>query len=163
MLPFPGLINQSDLIDDILEQFPTLEFPTQLTAQLRAAKLDVPIARLQCYWIWTQLRQREAGNQGPDWTGQKRRGIMAASLGSQRYPGSAKLGLDHIIKPGLGKAEHMRQALELESPFAIQGVCDEDVAFTARATAVLGPWLAGWRCCQAKAMTHSHKCRHQSN
>ena len=158
MLHFPGLLSQHDLIEDIQEQFPSLKFPAELVERFKSAKVKIPVARLQCYWVWTQLKQREAGNQGPGWTGQRRRGIMAASLGSQRYPGSAKLGLDHIIKPGLGKSKHMQKALELESPFIVQGVCDEDVAFTACATAVLGPWLAGWRCCQAKAMTQIKKC-----
>ena len=74
MLNFPGLLSQNDLINDIQEQFPTLKFPAQLVAQLKAAKLSVSVARLQCYWVWTQLRQKESGHQGPDWTGQRRRG-----------------------------------------------------------------------------------------
>ena len=118
---FPGLMNQIDLMQDIQEQFKPLRIPEALVEQFAKEKLKVATARLQCYWIWTQLRQSDPGNQGPSWTGQRRRGIMAASLGSQRYPGAAKLGLDHIIKPGLGKDEHMKQAVTLDSPFSYSG------------------------------------------
>ena len=82
---------------------------------------------------------------------------MAASLGSQRVPGASKLRLDHLTKPGLGKAEHIRQAVELDSPFMIQGVCDEDIFFKAAALALLGPWIAGWRSAQARAMVSLRK------
>ena len=149
---FPGLMSQEALLCDMQEQFKPLQFPKDLKEKFLKTKLDISVSRMQCYWVWTQMRRQERGNQGPDWTGQKRRGLMAASLGSQRYPGASKRGLDHIIKPGLGKEEHARQALRLESPFIMQGVCDQDVAFTASAIAMLGPWLSGWRATQAKAM-----------
>ena len=107
---FPGLMDQYSLIEDMQAQLDGYKFPQQLVREFTRQRIDVSLSRLQTYWVWTQLRQQEAGHQGPEWVGQRRRGMMSASLGSQRFPGAAKLGLDHIIKPGMGKKEHIHQA-----------------------------------------------------
>ena len=59
-------------------------------------------ARLQTFWAWSQQKGGGIGDLGPEWRSQRRRGAVLVKLGSQRFPGNSKQGLDHLIKPGYG-------------------------------------------------------------
>ena len=116
---------------------------------------DFPVkaaASLQTYWAWLQQKSEGIGDLGPEWKSQRRRGAILADLGSQRFPGSSKQGLDHLIKPGLGMEAHLAASAALSSPFQMGGTCDADISFCAAALATWGPFLPKWRGRQAKAM-----------
>ena len=65
--------------------------------------------------------------------------IFAGNSG-QRYASDTSKGLDHLLKPGLGKGKegHMAQAMELQSSFAAQSWPEDDVAFLAESIRVWG-------------------------
>ena len=53
--------------------------------------------------------------------------------------------LDHMLPPGLGRAEHIRQAKLALSPFNQNMPIDEDLHFAAEATLTWGPCIHQWR------------------
>ena len=146
---YPGLLTVDDIVEDMALQF------TNVSAVLPWASAKSKLSatytsRLQAYWVDTQLRGKDPGHQGPEWKSM-RRAKLGAAAGLQRFAGDSKRGLDHLLEPGLGKEEHMRQALLLSSPFKPSVESDDDTTFAVKALALLGPYLGTWRRQQVSA------------
>ena len=127
---FTGQLDTRGLIDDIIMQFEFLDIPPDIVNTVVRLLPDVYVFKLQVFYNWARRNNSASHGWGPEWTGQKRRGLVAASLGCQRFAGNARQGLDHILPPGLGKSEHLRRAKEIASPFSLADVCDNDIRFT---------------------------------
>jgi len=153
-LKFPGMFSKHELMKDIRRQVSAAEVPESVWAKATEALCENHVKSLQLYWVDTQLRGRVCSPQGPEWRAQTAGGGLPASLGSQRFPGNSKRGLDHLLRPGLGKDEHVRQAEGLPSPFRPGQVVDDDTDFATRALALMGPHLQQWRKAQRKAFDH---------
>ena len=82
---------------------------------------------------------------GPAWAMQKHRALAMAGCGVQRAPGDSKRGLDHLLPPGLGRRQHVDQALRMPSPFSQQTPMDDDLNFAAELMGVFGPRAQAWR------------------
>ena len=83
---FPGLLTAGQLVKDLSRQMHPLPLPQAALEQVEAAVSSHTLYRLQLYWVDTQLRNRPASLQWPDWARQKSRGKVAAALGIQRSP-----------------------------------------------------------------------------
>ena len=149
---FPGLVTRDTLIWDMRLQVPTGSVSDRSWAAAVQAISHSDLEALQAYWVDTQLRERPPSPQGPQWAAQTSRSKLPASLGSQRFPGDSRRGLDHLLQPGLGKERHIREALRMDSPFRPGQAIDDDVAFCARALALLGPFLPEWRRKQERSL-----------
>ena len=106
---------------------------------------------LQCYYIYIRMQGHDGRECGPDWAMQKRRAQVHARLGAQRAAGDSKHGLDHLLAPGLGKAEHIRQALLQQNPFGNDMPLDTDLHFAAEAMIRWGVFIDKWRGQQRQA------------
>ena len=82
-------------------------------------------------WPWT-----------PQWKAQKERAVAYAAMGMQRAPGNSTRGLDHTLVAGLGREEHMRQAMLLRSPFDEEAQVVDDLEFAVMAMVAFGPRVA---------------------
>ena len=89
---------------------------------------------------------------GPDWAMQTRRAQVIAKLGSQRTRGDSKHGLDHLLAPGLGKDEHIVQALQQGNPFGQDMPMDTDLDYAMEAMIRWGVHLGTWRNHQRHAL-----------
>ena len=69
---------------------------------------------------------------------------MAAALGQQRSPGNSRLGVDHMLPPGLGAKEHARRSSSLRSPFAAVLALDDDLEYAVLALYVFGDRVADY-------------------
>eukprot|EP00973_Karenia_brevis_P072153 10023495-Karenia_brevis.AAC.1 len=76
---------------------------------------------------------------GPDITAVWKRGFLqAASQRQSKAPGSAT-SLPPLLPVGLGKSEHVTQALRLQHPFDEPPVLESDLMFAASCVSRLGP------------------------
>ena len=66
---------------------------------------------------------------------------MVARLGAQRAPGDSKHGLDHLLEPGLGREEHIKQAHMQQNPFGQDMPMDQDLDFAVDAMVRWGSHL----------------------
>ena len=110
---------------------------------------------------WTSCRSSgrwllTKGSMGTSWslTGQQYHSPASwAAKGRQKAPGGTSRGMAHVIRPGLGREEHMRQSLQWPSSFGEVGLADLDVPFAAWTMAKLGPSIHAWRHRQLRAVT----------
>ena len=150
-LHYPGLIDGPSLVEDIARQVAAADIAPEVWSEVADNISHDDLASLQSYWVDTQLRCRSASPQGPEWSAQASRSMLPASLGTQRYPGNSRRGLDHLIQPGLGKEGHLKVALTVKSPFRPGQAIDDDIRFAARALALMGPYLTEWKRKQERA------------
>ena len=68
-----------------------------------------------------------------------------AFMGMQRASGNSSRGLDHLLRPGLGRERHMEAATALPSPFKPGATSDPDLRFAAHTMAAWGPFVTRWR------------------
>ena len=59
----------------------------------------------------------------------------------QRWPSESSKGLDYLLRPGLGKEGHLREALLLPSPSVTKAWPDDDIAFVVESIRIWGPDL----------------------
>ena len=76
------------------------------------------LSDLQAFWAESQSRSLAPSSLGPDWGSQRNRSQLLASLGMQRAAGNSKRGLDHLIKPGMGKDRHVLLATRARNPLS---------------------------------------------
>ena len=112
---------------------------------------------LQAFWIFIKSRGHTSLECGPDWPMQKRRAQVSARLGSQRAPGDSRLGLDHLLPPGLGRELHMQQAKQQKNPFGNDLPLDTDILFAAEAMVRWGAHIGTWRRYQHMALKGSFR------
>ena len=139
---FPGLLTSSDIIYQMKSCFPGLELPPAIWEHVeqRLGVCDLP--SLQCFPAWQRLRGQEWQLLGPIPLDGRARTRIFAGLTGQRYPGTSKKGLDHILPPGLGPDQHILAGALTSSPFAPQQWPEPDVAFVLHAISV---WQAAFQ------------------
>ena len=156
----PRLLAAADIQANIRRQLEPFALPPFLFGRaFEDALAPQVLLDLQVYWVDTQLRQRCPTPQDPEWAPQRARARLAAALGEQRHAGDPRKGLDHILPPGLGRDAHVRHAVQLDPPFSVNGVSDDDTRFAARAVGLLRPLMraatATTRCPPMPSFAHS--------
>ena len=129
---YPGLLSETDIRSCMQAQLPHLPASHPAWACTRHWEED-DLRILQAFWIYIKSRGHISLECGPDWSMQKRRAQVSARLGSQRAPGDSKLGLDHLLPPGLGRELHMQQAQQQQNPSGNDLPLDTDILFAAEA------------------------------
>ena len=94
------------------------------------------LTALQQYTAWQRLRGQPWEVLGPQPLLGRDRAALMASFGHQRVAGDTNKGLDHLLSPGLGPEEHLRQAKALPSPFRFRQWPEDDVLFVLEAACV---------------------------
>ncbi len=126
---FPGILDAAQILPEIQSQFLEFTFPDQLrvmtTSRLQACRLSW----LQYFTAWTRSRGGDWECLGPSLVLPRDRSKIFAGLGTQRYPGDSKRGLDHLLPPGLGKETHIIEALKMPSPFLPMSWPEPDLQF----------------------------------
>ena len=129
----PGLVTAAEVCKDLQHQFAFAEIPDRTWQQVYDRLRACDLVSMQAYPMWRRLQQEPWPV--PIW-GRMRTAIFAGLTG-QRYPSSSAKGLDHLLPPGLGKDEHVVQAMQLPSPFHPHDWPEPDVSFVVQA---LGVW-----------------------
>ena len=181
----PGLWSAADLCQDLRQQFEFANVTEHAWTRVRRvqARLEAcDLRSLQAYPMWRRLRQEPFEQLGPVPIWGRLRTAIFAGLTGQRYPSSSAKGLDHLLPPGVGKDEHIRQSQLLRSPFYPQDWPEPDVLFVVEALSAwrqflpsysqrlrhtlkavekavqpLEPYLAAVRCASAHKVVHSKK------
>ena len=148
----PGVLDAAAIVYDMQLQLDGLGIPDVQWASLVRKFRQIPLHELQLFTVHMVLRGHEVRELGPQWCSQKRRAYACAAFGMQRAAANSKRGLDHLLPAGLGAGKHLQLACGLSSPFAVPVVCDEDLKFAARATAIFGPFLPAFRNRQEKVL-----------
>ena len=114
---FPGLLGADAVVAHIQSQLRDCFVPHDIwsTCVHRLSMCDLPL--MQAFPAWQRLRGAEWRSLPPAVLGRKARARLYAGNTGQRWSSEEAKGLDHLLPPGLGPAEHVRQALELPSPF----------------------------------------------
>ena len=134
---FPGLLDASQLVPEIQSQFLAFPFPESLRSQITARLQTCRLSWLQFFTAWMRSRDNDWMCLGPTLILPRDRSKLFAGLGTQRYPGDSKRGLDHLLAPGLGKEAHIAEAGLLPSPFAPSPWPEPDIQFV---VALIATW-----------------------
>lgn len=141
---FPGLLSAQNLVQEMrsmFDEFPVADSVWQVTEyNLSRCRLS----SLQAYSAWSRMRGAEWEQLGPCHVDAAARTRIFAGLSGQRYPSSSARGLDHLLPPGLGKAQHMEQSRLLPTPFAPNGWPEPDVGFLVDALFVRQVYLVAF-------------------
>ena len=119
--------------------------------------LNVALAKLQVYWVDTQMRGLPAAPQGPEWRQQSRVAASKQAVGLQGAGPNAKHASPPLLPPGLGKSTHMQFATCLPNPFDTAAQLDDDSLFACRGMCTLGPCIRVWRQQQLRALSRLAK------
>ena len=133
------------IVKDFFELFPGVSFPLDLQIGFAKALDKFDLAPLQAFWVYLKENGHTGTDAPPEWRAQRQRGLAAAAVGTQRAAGDSSAGVDHLLPPGLGRDEHLRQARGLLSPFRACLPLDLDLQFAIEALAVFGPRVSAWR------------------
>ena len=152
---FPGVLTWADLRPLALGSL--LPSRVDLPALTSVSGLDLALARLQVYWVDSQLRQLPSENQGPQWRQQCNVAASKQAVGLQGAGPNAKHSAPPLLPPGLGKSAHMKFSSCLPSPFDTAAELDDDSTFACRGMCTLGPCVRTWRQQQLRAFTRVAK------
>ena len=119
--------------------------------------LNVALAKLQVYWVDTQMRGLSAAPQGPEWRQQSHVAASKQAVGLQGAGPNAKHASPPLLPPGLGKNAHMQFATCLPNPFDTAAQLDDDSLFACRGMCILGPCIRVWRQQQLRALSRLAK------
>ena len=133
---FPGLLDATTVVSHMRTQFRECFVPEDVwsACTTRLAVCDLPL--MQAFPAWQRLRGLEWTSLPPFVLERKTRARLYAGNSGQRWSSDQSKGLDHLLPPGLGPAEHVAQALDLPSPFTPHKWPDDDVQFVAYSVAV---------------------------
>ena len=166
----PGLLSSDQCVDQMALIFEELNAEEKMTARLpwrtirqRLRGQEAGVLALQRYWAHEVWRGRDDGPMGPRPRTAQERAQAWAYLGMQRAAGNSHRGLDHLLKPGLGREEHMRSATLLPSPFKPGTITDPDLQFAAYTMAVWGPHISPDRKSTRLNSSHSSVSRMPSS
>ena len=137
---FPDLLQAHDIRRLLPVCFPDVPLPATMLQQLEQRLRVCLLSDLQAFSAWCRLRHLPWDQLGPVHVHGKAKAALYAGLGTQRFVGNSSRGLDHLLPPGLGKEEHMKQSAALPSPFQPGAWPDLDVQFVVEAIIV-------WRRC----------------
>ena len=146
----PGIMSSDACIDEMMRilddagdpKFAKLPWRT-IRTRLRGAQRGV--AAIQRFWAFEDMHGRSSKEMGPLAMNARDRARSWAFQGMQRAPGTSKRGLDHLLKPGLGKEEHIRQSTALPSPYSPGATEERDLRYAAHTMCVWGPYISVWR------------------
>ena len=93
---WPGVMSSAALLTRIRHSFS--ELSVSLPDLHASDDMDLALRRLQVYWVDTQIRGRQASDQGPCWAQQKARAASAAALGQQRGGPTSKHFAAHRVE-----------------------------------------------------------------
>ena len=147
---WPGLMLLDELLHAARGHFNGLPVALHAPPIPEAAKLAV--TRLQVYWVDAAMRGRQTSQMGPEWAQHKARALSAQSLGEQRGGPLSALAGPALLPDGLSKEQHAAFSQCLPSPFDARAVLDDDLAFSVRMMAMLGPCARVWRRLQRRAV-----------
>ena len=148
----PGKLTSGDIMGSMQRQLPFSFIPEEVWRRTAEAMKLVPVECFQTFWAFQTLRGKDSDVLPPEWHAQRQRARLFAATGRQRAAGDSKMGLDHILPPGLGPSDHFAEAIRLRSPFQPGGTADDDLVFAAMGIAVWGPQIKIWRQIQHAAM-----------
>ena len=142
---FPGLLSSDRVVQSMQRTvFGSLPISANVW-QLTATRLaPLPVWQLQAYTAWAVGRGASCDQLGPTPLTTSHRTALFAGLAGQRYPGNSRKGLDHLLPPGVGKEEHIKQAVGLPSPFRLREWPEQDVDFVLHAIATWQQALIGY-------------------
>ena len=144
LVTFPGIRSNEMILEDMRSLLPD-EVPETTWQAISRNWAQLPLADLQAFLLFHHEHDGRPGDLGPQWSGPRHRASLFAALGIQRAMGDSTRGLDHLLQPGLGPEGHMKQALNLPSPFSVSAVPDWDMQFASYMMAVFGHHIAGHR------------------
>ena len=148
---FPGVLTPAAIRASMQAQLPML--PPAHRAWRCIDEWDEDHTRmLQSFWIFSRMQGHDDLECGPEWAMQRRRAQVIARLGAQRAAGDSKHGLDHLLSPGLGKEEHIKQAQNQGNPFGQDMPLDADLRYAIEAMVRWGVHLSRWRDVQRHAL-----------
>ncbi|CAE7557407.1 Dnmt3b [Symbiodinium sp. CCMP2456] len=130
-----------------IQDFGVLLPPLQATPEVNLA-----LARLQAYWVDTQLRGLKSEPQGPEWRQQRHLQASKQALGVQSGGPGSKLASVPLLPLDVGKDLHMKLSTCLPSPYDVSGEVDDDARFACWIMCTLGPCIRVWRQQQQRAM-----------
>ena len=155
----PGLltahqcVDQMELIFKELPDGPTSGTLPWRTVRARLGEEEEGLLSLQRFWAHETRHGRAGAAMGPRPLSAQERAQAWAYLGMQRAAGNSRRGLDHLLRPGLGREGHMKQALALPSPYRPGTTTDPDLRYAAYTMATWGPHIEQWREQQAVLFT----------
>ena len=147
-----GIKAATDVLADMQEQLSSVDGSLPWT-RVRRLLCSVPLDELQIFWTLVVDQGRDGYVLEPGWAAQYRSPASWAAKGCEKTPGGTSRGMAHVIRPGLGPEEHMRQALQWPSSF---GEMDLPIWMSCLQH---GPWrswglpLHAWRHGQLRAIT----------
>ena len=147
----PGILTAHQCVDQmqlIFKQLP--DGPTSgalpwRTVRQRLGEQEDGLLSLQRFWAHETRHGRANTTLGPRPLSAQERAQAWAFLGMQRAAGHSKRGLDHLLRPGLGREGHMKEALALPSPYRPGTTTDPDLRYAAYTMATWGPHIERWR------------------
>ena len=145
----PGILTAHQCVDQmqlIFKQLP--DGPTSgalpwRTVRQRLGEQEDGLLSLQRFWAHETRHGRANATLGPRPLSAQERAQAWAFLGMQRAAGHSKRGLDHLLRPGLGREGHMKEALALPSPYRPGTTTDPDLRYAAYTMATWGPTSSG--------------------
>jgi hypothetical protein len=146
----PGLLSPDQCVDQMTVIFQELEGPgaPQLpwrTVRMRLREHEAGVLSLQRFWAHEVRHGHGGGVMGPRPLSAQERAQAWAFMGMQRASGNSSRGLDHLLRPGLGRERHIEAATALPSPFKPGATSDPDLRFAAYTMATWGPLVTRWR------------------
>ena len=147
---FPGLLSSNQVVDRMRRTiFHSLPIPVSIWAIVESRLSHPLLWRRQAFTAWTIGKGGSTDQLGPTPLTTAHRTALFAGFSGQRYPANSRKGLDHLLRPGMGKDEHIKQATGLPSPFQLRAWPEPDVDFVLHAIATwqqaLGPYAAQCR------------------
>jgi len=138
---FPGLLQADQIVHEMQTHFTGISLADTVWTSIRRRLQVCDLTALQQYTAWQRMRGQPWEVLGPQPLLGRDRAAIMASFGHQRFAGDTNKGLDHLLSPGLGPEEHLRQAKALPSPFRFRPWPEDDVLFVLEAVCVWREFL----------------------
>ena len=138
-------LTAAQVVEDMQVQLRQFQVQEVVWGQVLERMSRVDLAALQIFFTWACSRGHTGLEAPPSWRPQRDKALAQAMLGSQRAAGGSARGVDHLLPPGLGQEEHIRQARQLSSPFSSVTVLDDDLLLAVQCVFVFGPYIGALR------------------
>ena len=149
---FPGLWDAPQIIHDMQHMLSDFPVHDSVWQEVRTGLQHIDVQQLQGFSAWALGKGLGPEEWGPNPLHRRHRVEVYAGITGQRYPGTSAKGLDHLLKPGLGKEEHIRQALEVASPFQLKPWPEGDVEFVLYSVCIWQEFLSAFAASQRRKL-----------
>ena len=143
----PHVMSTQAVAADMLRILDGIPVPQSLAKKTAMALAELDLYSLQAYWVYICQKGHTEMDAPPCWRAQKQRGLAVAAQGHQRASGNSSKGIDHLLPPGLGNNQHIKEASRLASPFSADVPLDLDLQFALLAVVLF------WSSCTSLAKT----------